>query len=125
MVLECEGVKVYNDLIDLIGLGNRITRMRMTKKMTQFELAEMTGLSEVYIGYIERGKRRAALDTYIKIVNALGYTLDDLIGEYLTSQDTVALNLKELLEDCRIEERKLILRLIKEMVDLVHIQRPD
>ena len=125
MVLECEGVKVYNDLIDLIGLGNRITRMRMTKKMTQFELAEMTGLSEVYIGYIERGKRRAALDTYIKIVNALGYTLDDLIGEYLTSQDTVSLNLKELLEDCRIEERKLILRLIKEMVDLVHIQRPD
>ena len=125
MVLECEGVKVYNDLIDLIGLGNRITRMRMTKKMTQFELAEMTGLSEVYIGYIERGKRRAALDTYIKIVNALGYTLDDLIAEYLTSQDTVALNLKELLEDCRIEERKLILRLIKEMVDLVHLQRPD
>jgi transcriptional regulator with XRE-family HTH domain len=125
MVLECEGVKVYNDLIDLIGLGNRITRMRMTKKMTQFELAEMTGLSEVYIGYIERGKRRAALDTYIKIVNALGYTLDDLIGEYLTSQDTVSLNLKELLEDCRIEERKLILRLIKEMVDLVHIQRLD
>ena len=116
---------MYNDLIDLIGLGNRITRMRMTKKMTQFELAEMTGLSEVYIGYIERGKRRAALDTYIKIVNALGYTLDDLIGEYLTSQDTVSLNLKELLEDCRIEERKLILRLIKEMVDLVHIQRPD
>ena len=125
MVLECEGVKVYNDLIDLIGLGNRITRMRMTKKMTQFELAEMTGLSEVYIGYIERGKRRAALDTYIKIVNALGYTLDDLIGEYLTSQDTVSLNLKELLEDCRIEERKLILRLIKEMVDLIHIQRAD
>ena len=123
MVLECEGVKVYNDLIDLIGLGNRITRMRMTKKMTQFQLAEITGLSEVYIGYIERGKRRAALDTYIKIVNALGYTLDDLIGEYLTSQDTISMDLKDLLEDCRLEERKLILRLIKEMVNLVHIQR--
>ena len=114
---------MYNDLIDLIGLGNRITRMRMTKKMTQFELAEMTGLSEVYIGYIERGKRRAALDTYIKIVNALGYTLDDLIGEYLTSRDTISMDLKDLLEDCRLEEKKLILRLIKEMVNLVHIQR--
>ncbi len=114
-----------NELINLIHLGNKITRMRMARNMTQFQLAELTGLSEVYIGYIERGQRRAAMDSYIRIVNALGYTLDDLISEYLTNQDTLAVDLKALLEDCRSDERKLILQLMKDMVALVHVQRPE
>ena len=114
-----------NELINLIHLGNKITRMRMARNMTQFQLAELTGLSEVYIGYIERGQRRAAMDSYIRIVNALVYTLDDLICEYLSTLVTLAVDLKALLEDCRSDERKLILQLMKDMVALVHVQRPE
>ena len=125
LVSDCEGRTVCNELINLIHLGNKITRMRMARNMTQFQLAELTGLSEVYIGYIERRQRRAAMDSYIRIVNALGYTLDDLISEYLTNQDTLAVDLKALLEDCRSDERKLILQLMKDMVALVHVQRPE
>ena len=67
--------------------------------MTQFQLAERAGLSEVYIGYLEQGKRRAALDTYIRIVNVLGYTLDDLTSDYLTNRDMFSMDLKALLEE--------------------------
>ena len=63
LVSDCEGRTVCNELINLIHLGNKITRMRMARNMTQFQLAELTGLSEVYIGYIERGQRRAAMDS--------------------------------------------------------------
>ena len=114
---------MYKDGIDLISLGNKITSMRIAKNMTQFQLAESTGFSEVYIGYLEQGKRRAALGTYIKVVNALGYTLDDLTSEYLTNRDTLSIDLRHLLDGCKLEERKLILRLLKDMVALVHIQR--
>lgn len=113
---------MYNDSIDWMKLGNKITRMRVSRKMTQFELAECTCLSDVYIGYLEQGKRRASLDTYVKIVNALGYTLDDLMSEYLTNRDTVAIDLKSLLEDCRDEERLLVLQLIKDMIAVIHVQ---
>ena len=114
---------MHNDLIDWMRLGNKITRMRVDRNMTQFQLAECTGLSEVYIGYIEQGKRRAALDTYIKIVNALGYTLDDLMSEYLTNRDTFAADLRKLLEDCRSEERIILLKLLRNMLALVRAQR--
>ena len=116
---------MYDDSIDWMSLGNKIMRMRVGRNMTQFQLAECAGLSEVYIGYLEQGKRRAALGTYIKIVNALGYTLDDLLSEYLTNRDTIAIDLHSLLEDCRHEERKLILQLMKDMISLVHIQRTE
>ncbi len=113
------------DDIDLIGLGNKIARMRMSRNMTQFELAENAGLSEVYIGYLEQGKRRGALGAYVKIVNALGYTLDDLVSEYLTNKDSVAIDLRSLLENCKAEEQKIFLRLIRDMVALVKPHRTD
>ena len=114
---------MYKDDIDLIFLGNKLARMRLAKNMTQFQLAEKSGLSEVYIGYLEQGKRRGALGAYIKIVNALGYTLDDLASEYLTNKDTLSIDLRSMLENCRADEQKLILRLLKDMVALVQVQK--
>ena len=116
---------MHNELIDWMRLGNKITRMRMARNMTQFQLAERTGLSEVYIGYIEQGKRRAALDTYIRIVNVLGYTLDDLTSDYLTNKDMFSMDLKVLLEDCKDKERMMILQLLKNLITLIHSQSTE
>ena len=63
--------------------------------------------------------------TYIKIVNALGYTLDDLMSEYLINRDVFAADLKTLLENCRNEERIILLQLMKNMLALVRAQRAE
>ena len=39
--------------IDWRQVGNRIAEMRMARGVTQLYLAEKTGLSETYIGYLE------------------------------------------------------------------------
>ena len=61
--------------IDWLMLGNRISDMRRSRNMTQLELAERLGTSDVYIGYLEQGKRHGTLETFINIVNILGYSI--------------------------------------------------
>ena len=51
--------------VDWLTIGNRIAEMRLSRGLTQLQLAELTGLSRVYIGYIEQGKRCGTILTYL------------------------------------------------------------
>ena len=53
------------------ALGKRIRAQRKQMKMTQEELAEKAEISNSFLGHIERGTRKASLDTLVKICNAL------------------------------------------------------
>lgn len=72
------------------GLGKRIRQQRTLAKMTQEKLAEAAGISLSFLGHIERGTRKASLDTLVRICNALKVSPrlllqdsleDDLLGE--------------------------------------------
>lgn len=58
-----------------IKLGNEIKKLRKVKGYTQAQLAEMSGISDNYIGYIERGKQPPSLITLEKIATALDVTV--------------------------------------------------
>lgn len=53
------------------GLGKRIRQQRNLARMTQEKLSEEAGISLSFLGHIERGTRKASLDTLVKICNAL------------------------------------------------------
>ena len=53
------------------GLGKRIRQQRNLAQMTQEKLAEAAGISLSFLGHIERGTRKASLDTLVRICNAL------------------------------------------------------
>lgn len=53
------------------GLGKRIRQQRTLAHMTQEKLAEEAGISLSFLGHIERGTRKASLDTVVRICNAL------------------------------------------------------
>ena len=53
------------------GLGKRIRQQRIVAQMTQEKLAEEAGISLSFLGHIERGTRKASLDTLVRICNAL------------------------------------------------------
>ena len=69
----------------------------------------------MYIGYLEQGKRHGPMDTYILIVNTLGYSMDDLLEEYITKKSPLnPSDVKFLNIDCTQEDQELVRTLVRE-----------
>ena len=66
------------------ALGARIRLQRKSRGMTQAELAEMADVSVSFLGHIERGSRKASLDTFAAICNALQVTPMTLLQDSLS-----------------------------------------
>lgn len=64
-------------------LGKRIKQQRVQARMTQEKLAEEAGISLSFLGHIERGTRKASLDTVVKICNALKVSPNLLLRDSL------------------------------------------
>lgn len=71
-------------IIDYLLIGMRVHRRRLSVKFTQGMLAELSGLSPVYISNIENNKKTESRICK-KIVNALDITVDELLTENLLS----------------------------------------
>lgn len=52
-----------------------ITKLRISKNITQKELSSITGISQPNIARFEKNTHSASLSTTIKILSALGYKL--------------------------------------------------
>lgn len=61
---------------------NRIREIRISRGMSQTELATKSGISRVALSLIETGRTRyASSKTLLMIASALGTTMDDLFFE--------------------------------------------
>lgn len=61
------------------AIGERVRLRRRALKLTQERLAEQVDLSTSFIGHIERGEKKASLETVAKLASALDTSLDYLI----------------------------------------------
>lgn len=52
-------------------LGERVREVRRRKDITQADLAKASGISISFVGHIERGTRKASLETFVALCNAL------------------------------------------------------
>ncbi len=64
--------KISDEEFDLIS---EIIKVRLENKITQSELAKLTGINQPNITRFEKNTHSASLSTTIKILNALGYKL--------------------------------------------------
>lgn len=60
-------------------LGDNIRTLRLSKNLTQEQLAEICNLHRTYIGAIERGDRNVSLKNIIIIATALCVSPDYLL----------------------------------------------
>ena len=65
--------------------GRRVRQQRIALQMTQEKLSEHAGISLSFLGHIERGTRKASLDTVIKLCNALQVSPSILLQDSLDS----------------------------------------
>ena len=112
-------------------IGQRIRSERNNLNLTREEFAEIIGLSDYYIGQLERGERQMSLPAMVNIASSLHVSLDYLIfgiTEYNyyciretrnnydnlnSNRNTMVNELCELLEKCSPKELDLIKKLIK------------
>ena len=98
-------------------IGKNIRKFRLVKKLRQEDLAERTGLTANYIGMVERGKKIPSLETFIKILNALGVSGDMVLADVLDTGYTVKNSmLNEKLEKLAPEDRNRIYEVIDTLV---------
>ena len=71
--------------MDKVLLGNRIKETRLKKGYTQNALAQYAGVSNVYLGEIERGLKMPSLQSFIKIIQALNVSADYILRDELAS----------------------------------------
>ena len=99
-----------------IRFGTRVRQARRAKKYSQIELAEKAQISVSHISDIENGKTNISLDIFIRLVDALQVSSDWLLqtdnSEVSTGLDR---EISDLLFDCTVSEKRLILRTAREM----------
>ena len=102
-------------------IGYRIKEVREQNHISQAQLAEMTDLSVSYISHIENAKRKASLESVIRIVNALGITVDELLaGVQMNNPAAYQTDIDMLMEDCSKNEKRFIYELIKASLETMH-----
>lgn len=102
-------------------IGYRIKEVREQNHLSQAQLAEITDLSVSYISHIENAKRKASLESIIRIVNALGITVDELLaGVQINNPAAYQTDIDILMEDCSESEKRFVYELIKISLETMH-----
>ncbi len=63
-------------------MGEAIRAHRKRMKFTQEKLAEKAELSTTFISDLERGRVNVAIDSLLRIANALGIKVRDMIQDF-------------------------------------------
>lgn len=74
--------------MDYYLMGKRIREERVKLGYTQEKLAEKAGISTNFLACIEGGIRRGSFETYVKLVNVLETTLDNITRDFIDAAKT-------------------------------------
>lgn len=95
-------------------MGNRIRMERRKQDLTQEKLAEMVGISESFMGHIERGGRTLSIETLVKISNVLNLNIEYLIcGEHNYQSAMLPTEILDALNRMTSNQRKVFLTIMK------------
>ena len=101
-------------------IGKRVRETRKQQKISQERLAELTNVSVGYISHIETARKKASLSTLIRIANALGITVDELLnGNQIYNPNDYQTDIDQIMDDCSLLEKRMIYELVCAMKDIL------
>ncbi len=96
-------------MIDYTHIGVQIRKARIKKGLTQEELASRIDVGVTHISHIETGNTIPSIKTFIKIVNALDCSADEILCREIHSAEPMLHNwFAEQLADCTPTEIKIL-----------------
>lgn len=97
-------------------IGARIREARLAKRMSQAELAEKSNISLPHISEIELGKADIRLQSFIRIIEALQVSSDEIIKASVPSVSQLLIHeYAEMLSDCTPEEIQALIAITKQL----------
>ena len=100
------------------GIGGRIKRCRLALGMSKARLASKAGLSRPTITYYENHQTTPTLQSLRKLANALGVTVDYLVGIEKDPKDSGDLKIRLLFKNIgELNEQEILL--MEEMYDRI------
>ena len=104
-------------MINYSKFGKRVQENRLKRKLTAEQLAEKVNVSVTFMREIERGNKKPNLDNFVKIVNELGVTADDLLCDSIEKDTSLVLNkVTKGMEGLSNEQAGLIAALVDTMI---------
>ena len=100
--------------MDYKRLGERIREERRKLGLTQAQLAEAVDISDTYMGAIERGERSLTLDTLVRLVNRLGVTVDYMLSESVSDNDSnIMEQFKQIIDRQPLERKQIAINVLR------------
>lgn len=106
-----------------IRLGQRIKSLRAARKLTQGALAEMVGMSQKYLGEVERGIRNVSLEAITVIAEALGVPAASILeNDHEQGKDELLAEIRRMVQTLEgskdnLKDIKLIYRMLKTITE--------
>lgn len=102
--------------MDYKRLGARIREERLRLNLTQAQLAEDIDISDTYMGAIERGERSLTLDTLVRLVNRLGVTVDYILSDSVSCDDSnIVEQFRQIVDKQPLERQQMALNILRTM----------
>jgi transcriptional regulator with XRE-family HTH domain len=102
--------------VDLKVVGPLLKQAREKAGLTQAALAEMIGISEQSVSRLERGSFEPSLSTFVTIADALGASLDGLVGRSERAKQpaapALAVRIAGQIAALDVNAQRLLLRLV-------------
>ncbi len=98
-----------------MDVGNRIREFRKRSQLKIVNLADLIGVSRVYLSNVERGKEIPTLKTLEKICSVLGVTFTEFFAEEIPDLPPDLCQLLHEAESLSPEQRKSLIELIRSM----------
>lgn len=103
--------------MNYVDLGSKIRAERHKLGLTLGKLSEIIGISEPYLGHIERGERKLSVETLIKLASALGVSVDSLVQDSLNFEQDVEENqLIHLTKRLTPKQKRMVVDLVRALL---------
>lgn len=99
--------------LDYRKLGLRIKEARLSKNLTQEQLAELVNCNTSHISNVENNHTKVSLNVLLAIANALDTTIDYLLTQqYKNTSQAVDTEIMRILSTLDTEEKQQVLRIL-------------
>lgn len=95
-------------------LGTKIQKIRLSKKITQEELASKIDKSTHFVSDIERGIKCPSIPTLINIIEILKINPNDIFCDFIQVNDNIFLEITKIFYELTEAEKRHLLKFIKD-----------